>query len=908
MTASRLTIIQHNVQNWRTNRITLSNIYNQTSPDIILLNSHSLTNNDQLKIFNYNVFSCNKSNENHAGAAIAIKKGLTFRLHDNFYSDLLAITIDSLQGPITIATSYVPPRRNYLNLIDYHNLFSYDNPVYLFSDLNARHHCLGYNDNNRRGDNLKHLIDRNICTHIGPFFPTIITHRSCTSPDIILKNNRAFYNTYFHPGPPTPSDHIPIIGIISANPIQVPIPTRNQFHNADWTKYKHDLSTVLIPDDPHPTLEEIDACLDDWTDKIITASNSSIPKISHRTIPGIKPNQETLTTEHDYSTLLNDIILNGPSLDKYRRLIGLRHRINNLYNLQYSDNWNQIINNLQIQQNPKHFWTTVRRLSGNTRQAAPYLKDHNNRRIDSDVDKEKLFRDHWSKVYNGQDDEDNEFNDDNIDAVTDFVTNNYDNTTSFHTGDLSRLDPNDCPPITIDDLKSLIKRTKQKSPGPTGITTLHLKNLPLNMIHYLLYIFNQSLSAGYFPDKLKLATVIFIPKPNKSPYHVTNYRPISLLDIHGKILDRILKDRLYNRLEIDDKLNERQHGFRQFRGTNTALAVFHQQLVINSARRMEIDVTLRDVTKAFDKVWHLGLKYKILQLGLHPSLTRTICDFLTDRQAQIRLGTFIGPKFSLLSGVPQGAVLSPTLYSLYTHDLPPPIPDTDYIMYADDITQIIATQGNISNNTEHAIRQINSFENNWKIQTNVNKFKIINIRRRKTDDIFINDQHVPYSNSGKILGLNFSTCSYRSQVTTRCILAKQQLTKILRFHNLSIKNKTKLYLALVRSTLLYPPIPLHTLKNSPMLKLQRIQNRALRFIYNTHWTDFISSSTLHTRSLLPPINIVLHNQAKKIWETLEIVMPNSFDSLTLPPDTPEHSYFRDSKSRALGPTPQPLIT
>ena len=68
---------------------------------------------------------------------------------------------------------------------------------------------------------------------------------------------------------------------------------------------------------------------------------------------------------------------------------------------------------------------------------------------------------------------------------------------------------------------------------------------------------------------------------------------------------------------------------------------------------------------------------------------RLLSDYLTDRSADIRIDDYIGPTFSLNSGVPQGDCLSPTLFTFYTHDLPDPVGNTHYISYADDITQIV---------------------------------------------------------------------------------------------------------------------------------------------------------------------------------------------------------------------------
>ena len=907
-----LKIIQHNVRHWHNNRFTLANIYNHIDPDIILINDHSITdNNTPLKIFNYNVHTCNKDNTIHSGAAIAIKRHIPYKLHDNFHTDMLAITIDSQQGPITIGTTYIPPRTGYINYIDFHTLFNRSHPVYLLADLNARHTTLGNSSSNHVGKQIHSLITRHKCTHIGPYFPTLITHNSTTSPDIVLTNNKAFHNIHLQPGPITPSDHIPIIATISANPIQIPIRPRRSFYRANWTQYKQTLSQHTVPTQTDPTLEEIDTHLDNWTKHIQDATDTSIPTITHRIIPGIKPTHETLLIQTQYQATLQHIHTHGPSLALNRQLITLRQQLQTVYRHIQTQTWQDLINALETQTDPKKFWSSLKRMLGsNTKQTIPYLK-HNNIQHDTPEQKEPIFRKHWQDIFTQNDTDNEDFDIEHIHTIQDQVSNNIHLTFPYNTGDLTRLHPVDFPPITIKELQRTLKTFKQKAPGPTGITTLQLKHLPKNMIHYLLYIFNHSISAGYFPDSLKHAIMIFLPKPNTSQHQVQNYRPISLLDIHGKLLDKILNNRLYEHLSIHNIHNTRQHGFRKHRGTNTALATFHETLAIHLAQRHTTDIVLRDVTKAFDKVWHTGLQYKIIQLNLHSSFTKTLSDYLTDRTASIRIGNHIGPPLQLHTGVPQGACLSPTLYSFYTHDLPPPLPNTDYIAFADDITQI--TTGRYKHNyaaqqTQHAIQQINTFENKWLIRTNTTKFKIIPINRQKTSDIFLDNTHYPYTNNGKVLGLKFTTHGFRSQVTIRKAIALTNLHKIHRFYHLPPNIKRTLYLTLVRSALIYPPIPLHTLSRTAISHLQKVQNKALKFITNTHWSDFISSQTLHEQCNIPTINTVLHQHARKTWSTIKTYDPLLFNQLTFPPDAiaRQHRLFQSSKIPALGPPPPPL--
>ena len=192
-------------------------------------------------------------------------------------------------------------------------------------------------------------------------------------------------------------------------------------------------------------------------------------------------------------------------------------------------------------------------------------------------------------------------------------------------------------------------------------------------------------------------------------------------------------------------------------------------------------------------------------------------------------------------------------------------------MYADDISQIITLPGSVNYLTKQvprAIESINNFENKWKIKTNQSKFQLIAIDRIKPPDITVSNTIIKHSREGKVLGLTLTCTGFTKHIRNRTQLAKLQLNKLYRFKNLSSKNKRKLYLLLVRAKLLYPIIPLHTCSKSQMSNMQRVQNRATRFITNSSRTDHITSIELHRRTNLEPINITLQRQAQEIWNSI----------------------------------------
>ena len=119
---------------------------------------------------------------------------------------------------------------------------------------------------------------------------------------------------------------------------------------------------------------------------------------------------------------------------------------------------------------------------------------------------------------------------------------------------------------------------KHKAPVPNKLTAHQLKNLPDNMTQYLTDIFNHSLTAGYFPDIYKEATMTLIPKPGTAGTAVKDKRPISLLNVDGKLFDKIRNRRLTTYLEDNNLQNDRQHCFRKNRGTQTALLTLYETI------------------------------------------------------------------------------------------------------------------------------------------------------------------------------------------------------------------------------------------------------------------------------------------------------------------------------------------
>ena len=913
---NRLSIIHHNVQTWSTKKAQLQHIYSRFSPDLILLNEihhTNMKNPTPVKIPGYAVYT--KSN-GIGGTAICIKSSIKHKPMDDFESQLQAVNIATKQGELIIATDYIPPSRDYVIFPDYIKLFRRQQPTYLFADLNARHPAFGYQSTSITGKNIAHLLHQNIIKHIGPSFPTRIDHKASRNPDIVLSNQQAFHNIHLQQGPATSSDHLPIIATISAYPISIPIKPRKQFAKANWTRYSEELLDIPPPPTHLLSPQEIDQLTEDWTNQIVQAGDKHIPTLTHRVIPGLQPGHDILTLEKEIEMYQNILSSLGPHRLTYSLLITARTQLNTLYWNLHNRSWDKAITEMDLERDPQKFFRSVKKMSGNSKTATQlHLRDANNQILAEPADQEEVFRKYWSRIFRN-DQEDHLFDQNNIDTVNNHIENENNLTKPLPQADPAPFSP-EFPQMTTKHITDSFAKLKPRAPGFSGITSHHLKHLPPNMILTFKTICNQSLASGYIPKIWKHAIIILIPKGKKSQFKVEDHRPISLLETPGKVLDRFINTTLVTILDNKQLHHPDQHGFRKFRGTHTALATFHETIA-NSARTKSstTTVTLRDVSKAFDKVWTDGLKYKTLHLPLPDPLKRIICNFVTDRTAAIRVKDHIGPTFPLLSGVPQGACLSPSLYNLYTSALPTTLPANQSklgklqnILYADDISQITTTtvqRQHHQRHTSRAIQYVNDYESQWKIKTNTNKFQAISLLKPPKKTLQVNNQPIPTSKIGKTLGLSFNRAGYGPQCVQNKGKCGTKLSNLRRFAKLSARNKLRLYKSIILPSLIYPTVPLHTVPKTHMRKLQSIQNQALYFALKTHPNERPTAETLHNRANIEPINVMLHRHAKTTWSTIQNHHPQLYAKLANQYRHTSHRVrFPSSRLLAEGPPPPP---
>ena len=222
-----------------------------------------------------------------------------------------------------------------------------------------------------------------------------------------------------------------------------------------------------------------------------------------------------------------------------------------------------------------------------------------------------------------------------------------------------------------------------QSRGPDSSPPCFFKNLSTSISYSISVLFRIARRTGTFPTSWKIRAVSPLFKSG-SRSQAANYRPVTLLNIIAKVLEKCIYDDIY--LHCLSQYSNAQHGFMRGRSVFTIQVPFLDRLYKNlDSKCNDLSVFYSDFAKAFDKVHHKLLIAKLEIYGIEGKLLEILCSYLANRKQYVRCD---GSKSSLLevySGVPQGSILGPLFFCLFTNDLPTVFHKATPYLFADDL-------------------------------------------------------------------------------------------------------------------------------------------------------------------------------------------------------------------------------
>ncbi|GFW71097.1 RNA-directed DNA polymerase from mobile element jockey [Trichonephila clavipes] len=431
---------------------------------------------------------------------------------------------------------------------------------------------------------------------------------------------------------------------------------------------------------------------------------------------------------------------------------------------------------------------------------------------------------------------------------------------------------------TPTEVLTYVQRIKpRKSPRLDQITKRMLKNLPLKFLLFITLLINQLFRNNYFPDSWKIAVVIPILKPDKNPEIAQNYRPISLLSSLSKVYEFVLLRRLNQHCAASNMIIPQQCGFRPHCSTVHQLLRVTELIHSGFENHDATGILFLDIAKAFDKIRHDGLLIKLIRFDFPAPLIKFIHSFLSHRSFRVRVDRILSSPRPIRSGLPQGSLSSPLLFTLYVNDIPQTAL-SHLAMFADD-TAIITQNKRFSvviSNMQHYISLLELWLNDWKIKVNASKSACLMFTRKNQllvglTPVTIFGQPVPWVNVAKYVGLfldaKLTFARHVEQTRKKATAVHSMLKKLIsRRSKLAIRHKVLLFNSIIRPVMCYGSQIFGSAGMCHLKKLHTLTNSFLRQIVNASW--FVRNEVIYRDLKIKPFLPYIKNLSKRFFDNL----------------------------------------
>lgn len=745
----------------------------------------------------------------------------------------------SLHKPITICSIYLPPsaRWDHTDLLSL--LAQLPPPVILLGDFNAHGTLWGCTTTDTKGFEIENLLlNGDLCllnkkthTYIHPATGSrSALDLSFCSPSLFLDFSWSVH------GDLCGSDHYPII--LSGTSAQPPdSPKHYKIHSADWAEYSYRCLTELQDDKIYQSEDPIDTFIRSMLD----VADSTIPKTCAKPKRIHKP----WFTDECQRAIINrkrtlarfKVHATTSSLDAVRQS---RAQARRTLRQAKKDSWRKYVSKLNTRTPVKKVWQMVARIAGKQQPSTVSHLEVNGTSVDepqqiADTLAATISHNSSCNHYTP------EFQQYKSRAEKQNLQFKSNNTESYN-----QL-------FSVTELQSALRKAHDSAPGPDSVHYQMLKHLPEPCLFTLLSVFNDIWTSGKFPSSWSEATVIPLPKPGKDHKDPGSYRPIALTSCICKTFERMVNDRLMWYLENKGCLTSLQSGFRKQRSTTDQLVRLESFIRDGLLRGEHVVCVFFDLEKAYDTTWKYGIMRDLHATGLRGRLPMFVADFLSNRQFRVRLGSTLSDCYPQEMGVPQGSILSVTLFILKINSIVDCLPaHVKGSLYVDDFLICYRSKDMrcLERQLQFCINKIERWANENGFRFSKSKSVCMHFCHKRIPhpdpELKIYDGLIPVVEETKFLGLIFDRkLTFKAHIKSlkdRC-LKTINLLRVVAHTDWGADSATllRLYRALVRSKLDYGCIVYGSARESYLQPLDRVQNLALRICLGAFRTSPIPS-------------------------------------------------------------------
>ena len=792
-------------------------------------------------IKNHKVFYKSKYSETACGGvAIFVKDSFSCEEY-KIQTNLQAVAIKIFYPIKFILCNIYLPGSNFVSQNEIENIIQqFDSPFMLVGDFNCHNYIWGSNRVDRRGRIVEDIVDNNNLIILNSQEPThfSLAYKTFSSIDLtIISPQLETYFEWFVDKDLHSSDHFPII--IPTISTDFNSNTRKKFltSKADWTKFELNINLKA-----NRIFENIDEYEEFITSRIISAAEKSIPISSpnakHKMVPWWNPEIKSAIQER--KRFLRKFKQTLDTND-FKNFIKSRFNARKIIRDAKKKSWEEFISSITINTPASVIFKKIKSINGRTQfHDITGITNENNELISSKTLICETIAKSFQKVSSSTNYSDSFLTYKNLIEATP-ISYPVDDNAAYN-----------CI-ISMSELVNAIKDCKGSSAGPDLIHYDMIKNIPSSELIHLLAFYNKIFLSDTFPNNWKKALLIPILKKNKDAKLTDSYRPISLTNCLCKILERILNKRLQWYLETKDKLSLFQSGFRKNRSTMDNLAYLESEITEAFATSQFLIAVFFDIQKAYDTVWKRKIINEVIKIGLQGHLVKFIENFMSNRTFILCIGNNFSTEKTLENGIPQGSVLSVTLFLIVINtileSLKTPIKTA---LYCDDLAVFILSRNlqKCKEDLQYALTKLSEWSDTSGLTFSTSK-TVAMLFTRKTKpiaapDLYIKNILIKYVDKHKFLGLtldkklNWKDHIYEVKAKATKAL---NLLKILSHTHYGSERKLliRIHNLIVLPIIDYGSIIYSTANKNLMQKLKSIHNLGIRLCIGAFRTSPVDS-------------------------------------------------------------------